>query len=83
MRSGTTIRVYWPSPYRGAYVYIEDGRVTHASEALAFTIGWPRSKVVERASAVGFRTCTNIRITSPNPNWLSKNPKTKANNNVD
>jgi len=74
---GNTIRIYYPCPYRGAYAYVENEIVTHASVELGFTIGWTKARLLERAAAVGFRTATNLRMTAPNPRWVSRNTKDK------
>lgn len=74
---GSAIRIYYPRPYKGAYVFVEDDKVTHASTDLAFTVGWPRTKLAERAAAVGFRMSTVLRMTAPHPAWLDSNLKTK------
>lgn len=80
---GETIRVYYPRPYKGAYVFVQAGRVSHASDALAFTIGWPREKIMARAKDVGFKTCIVGNMKSPRDTWVSINPKTKGVKNVD
>lgn len=79
---GKALRIYCSNPYKGAYVFIDKEKVTHASAALAFTIGWPESKVRERAAKVGFKLCTIVNMTSPNPTWTNKKPK-KGVKNVD
>lgn len=69
------IRIYIARPYKGAYVFIDNEKVTHASPELAFTIGWPKARVLDRAKAVGFKASTVMNMTMPHRSWTSVNPK--------
>ncbi len=71
------VRVYCPRPYKHAYVFVKNEIVTHASGELTFTIGWTKSKVLERAEAAGFKTSTITNMTTPRPTWSSKKPQRK------
>lgn len=75
---GHALRIYYPRPYKGEYVFIKDGVVTHASEPLVFTLGWTKEKVVERAEKVGFSVVRQSFMSMPRDTWISKAPITKA-----
>lgn len=72
-QKGHVIRIYYPRPWKNAYVFIHDGRVTHASKELAFALGWTREKLIARAEKVGF---SHIRVSPmrPRPDWLTVRP---------
>lgn len=75
---GHALRIYYPRPYKGAYVFIKEGEVTHASEELVFTLGWSKEKVIERAEKAGFSVVRQGYMPLPRDTWISKAPITKA-----
>lgn len=69
---GHALRIYYPRPYKGEYVFIKDGVITHASEPLVFTLGWTKEKVIERAEKVGFSVIRQGYMSMPRDTWISK-----------
>lgn len=72
-QQGHVIRIYYPRPWKNAYVFIHNGLVTHATESLAFALGWTREKLIARAEKVGF-SHTRIDAMKPRPTWLTVRP---------
>lgn len=72
---GHALRIYYPRPYKGEYVFIRNGKVTHASEPLVFTLGWTKEKVIERAEKVGFSVIRQGYMSLPRETWISTKPR--------
>ena len=67
------LRIYYPRPFKQAYVLIRNGIVTHCSENIPFTLGWTKEKVVAQAEKVGF-TVVRINTMQPRSDWLTVRP---------
>jgi len=73
-KKGIVLRIYHSRPWKNAYVFIMDGKVTHASEELVFTLGWTSEKVVAQAEKVGFKVSRQMNVSKPRDTWLSARP---------